>query len=206
MRRRLVFNIPPGPETHYSDIKGEILGRVWAPLYHGYGYYLPKNKFPPENAPAIDAFLKLLSKDGGKHAVKTMLATLVFGVKPFLQNLSGAIAWAEGESIFASWDGHVTFGSSQVVAHATGFLSVALIQELIKNPFGWRSLLMIALFWFLEVPKTVKDWVKVWKNLSNYAAVSPTLPGVPMRIDNVAHIGGLVTGALNAAFLTFPYL
>ena len=117
--------------------------------------------------------------------------------------LSGAIAWAEGESIFASWDGHVTFGSSHVQAHGMGFLTVYLIRELLKNPFGWRSLVMIALFWWESIPHVVLAWIGAWAH-DGYRPVSEQDYDVdPFRTDHVAHIGGLVTGVLNAAFLTF---
>ena len=203
MRRRLVFNIPPGQEAHYTDIKGEILGRVWAPLYHGYGYYMAKSAFP-NNAAEVDERLKAISKSNAKHTFAIMLATLIFGVKPMLQNLTGGIAWAEGESIFASWDGHVTFGSSHVQAHGMGFLTVSLIRELIKNPFGWRSLLMIVFFLWEQIPHTVIAWIGGWVN-DGYRPVSE-LGHDDFRTDHVAHIGGLVTGILNSALLKFPYL
>ena len=41
MRRKLLFDIPKGPEVPYWKIKGRILGEVWAPLYHAYSYYMP---------------------------------------------------------------------------------------------------------------------------------------------------------------------
>ena len=44
--RALVFNVPKGNEVHYSKIQGKILGKVRAPLYHSYSYYVPANKFP----------------------------------------------------------------------------------------------------------------------------------------------------------------
>ena len=132
-RRALVFDVPKGKEMHYSKIKGPILGYVWAPLYHGYGYYMPANtSSDPVND---DITLKRNSKLNLRDNLLTVLSCAAFGVKPLIQVAIGAVLWAELESAFATWDGHVTFGSSHLGAHAMGFYIWSAIRTLLKGKF-----------------------------------------------------------------------
>ena len=118
-RRALIFTVPKGKEIHYSKIQGPIIGSVWAPLYHSYGYYMPANT--SRDPDGENTTLKLNSKLGLGSALLTVLTCAAFGVKPLIRAAVGGVLWAESESAFATWDGHVTFGSSHVSAHAGGF-------------------------------------------------------------------------------------
>ena len=126
-RRALIFAVPKGKETHYSKIQGPIIGSVWAPLYHAYGYYMPGNTSP--DAIHENARLKENSKDGLMAALATVLSCAVFGVKPLIRAAVGGVLWSEFESAFATWDGHVTFGSSQLDSHAAAFYVFSALRE-----------------------------------------------------------------------------
>jgi hypothetical protein len=192
MRRRLIFNVPAGKEQHYSKIKGSIAGRVWAPLYHGYGYYLPASLADKWD----DARMKQASINNAIKAAVLVATNAAFGWKSMAKAGVGGIVWAEAESIFATWDGHVTFGTSHIMGHAAGFFLVNAIREMLARKSSWKRISFIAVLGYLSVD-IVYDFVKVWAR-GGFSPVSGSK--LPHRVDNVAHIGGLLTGALNGYY------
>ena len=114
MRRRLLFTVPPGDEMHYWKIKGgkeETVGKVWAPLFHAYSYYLPKAKVPKRLWKRVDDNLTAASIGNLKHALMNMMFLAPMGPNRMIMNLLGSVGFAELESTFAYLDGHVSFGS-----------------------------------------------------------------------------------------------
>ena len=190
-RRALIFTVPKGKEVHYSKIKGPIIGSVWAPLYHSYSYYVPANT--SSNPDGDDAILKRNSKLALGSALLTVLTCAAFGVKPLIRAAVGGVLWAESESAFATWDGHVTFGSSHVSAHAGGFFVWSAIRELLKGKYSTSRLLVLAALSVFSLPEILVnvDW---WAG----DGFRPVGSFDIHRVDHVAHIGGILTGFLNA--------
>ena len=135
-RRRLIFTVPPGDETHYWKIKGgkeNTVGKVWAPLFHAYSYYLPKDKIPQRLWKRVDDNLTAASIGNLKHALMNMMFLAPMGPNRMIMNLLGSVGFAELESGFAYLDGNVSFGSSHTMGHTWGFGLVSLVLML------WRS-------------------------------------------------------------------
>ena len=191
VRRALIFTVPKGKEVHYSKIQGPIIGYVWAPLYHSYGYYMPLATSP--DPVGENATLKQNSKLGLGSALLTVLSCAAFGVKPLIRAAVGGVLWAESESAFATWDGHVTFGSSHVSAHAGGFFVWSAIRELIKGKYSTSRLVLLAALSIFSVPEIVFQ-IDMWAG----DGFGPVGSFHIHRVDHVAHIGGILTGFLNA--------
>ena len=190
-RRALIFTVPKGKEVHYSKIKGPIIGSVWAPLYHSYSYYMPANT--SRDPDGENTTLKLNSKLGLGSALLTVLTCAAFGVKPLIRAAVGGVLWAESESAFATWDGHVTFGSSHVSAHAGGFFVWSAIRELLKGKYSTSRLLVLAALSVFSLPEILVD-LDMWAG----DGFGPVGSFHIHRVDHVAHIGGILTGFLNA--------
>ena len=190
-RRALIFTVPKGKEIHYSKIQGPIIGSVWAPLYHSYSYYVPANT--SRDPDGDDAILKRNSKLALGSALLTLLSCAAFGVKPLIRAAVGGVLWAESESAFATWDGHVTFGSSHVSAHAGGFFVWSAIREILKGKYSTSRLLLLAVLSLLSLPEILVD-VDTWAG----DGFRPVGYFHIHRVDHVAHIGGILTGFLNA--------
>ena len=195
-RRRLIFDVPPGHELHYSKIPPNTgyLGSRWAPLFHAYGYYIPTANVTVDRQAGVNHLLIENSKSGLLiAAVLNLFLWLGLDANSALISVTGGLLWAELESAFAYWDGHVTFGSSQVSAFATGY---GLTSIFMKKRFSWWNLPFIA----LAAPTLyvfLRDWAK-----DGFAVVSKeTYCCTPHRIDHLAHIGGMVAG-LTTAWLT----
>jgi hypothetical protein len=213
MRRRLIFNVPPGKEQHYSKIDGRILGSVWAPIYHSYGYYMAATAFPPGDGDDVDMRLKRNSWDGLKGTFFSLLPNILFGWPAFWRSIVGSLIWAESESLFATWDGHVTFGTSHVTAHLAGFYLYSAIRSLFSSTHILGKIFVVLLGYF-TVWDVITDYVGAWMR-DDFAPVSKYEHGdrvrtLGHRIDHVAHIGGILTGMINAHFapidLIFKYL
>ena len=196
MRRKLIFNVPKGRETPYFKIKGTPLGKVWAPLFHGYGYYLPPSGNPGADA-RVDKRLAKESAENLQYAAINMLLVLPLGMWPFLYNVLGALLWTEGESLFAYWDGHVTFGSSHTMGHTWGFAIVSVVRLALKGRFRHWMLLLLPLLY--NTVNGVRNFLRMWSE-GDYGPVSDSMGD--HRVDNVAHIGGLVAGAFTAWWFT----
>ena len=189
-RRSLIFTVPPGKELHYSKIQGEILGKVWAPLFHAYGYYLPKANVPAEDQAYVNVELTENSEKAlVTGALEHLLLWVALGRNPALISLIGGVVWAESESLFAYWDGHVTFGSSHVSAHCIGY---GLTSIFMKKGFSKWSLPFI-----LVAATILTDFLGVWAS-DGFAVTSDKPHGLPHRVDHLAHIGGIVVGMLTA--------
>ena len=208
MRRRLVFNVPPGKEQHYSKIQGRILGSVWAPIYHGYGYYVPATAFPPGVRDDLDKRLTHNSWDAVKWGVIALLPNILFGWPAIWRSVVGSLIWAESESLFATWDGHVTFGSSHVAAHLSGFYLYSAISFLFSSAHILSKIFVVLLGYFNY--QILFDFVDAWY-LDDFGPVSKYELGdkkgpLGHRIDNVAHIGGILTGMINAYFAPLTWV
>ena len=204
MRRRLLFNVPPGKEQHYSKIQGRILGSVWAPIYHSYGYYMPANAFPPGERDDLDKMLTRNSWDGVKFVVIQVLPNILFGWPAVWRSVVGGLIWAESESLFATWDGHVTFGSSHVAAHLSGFYLYSAISFLFSSTHIINKIIVVLVGYFASSFEILQDFLGAWYR-DDFGAVSKYELGdkkgsLGHRIDNVAHIGGILTGMINAYF------
>ena len=200
MRRRLVFDVPKGKETHYSKIRGRILGPVWAPIYHAYSYYLPASKFPSYSCArllSIDQELQVDSEHNLRDNIFPILFVGIFGWTPLWRSIVGGIVWAESESLFATWDGHVTFGSSHVYAHIAGFTVIMVVRTIFMKTSILSKLLVLAISYpaWGALFNLTKEWAE-----DGFRPVSLLKEGYTFRVDHVAHIGGLLTGAINAYF------
>jgi hypothetical protein len=188
-RRALIFNVPKGPETHYSKIKGKPLGEVWAPLYHAYSYYMPRDAFPsPDVQVAVDDALKWASRQGLELAALQNLIMLPLGGNAVLKNMIGSVVFAEAESVFATWDGHVTFGSSHATAHWIGYSLTTVLQQ------GFSLWTVPCVLWALTQGL---DFFVQWED-AGFRAVSDLDKWIPFRTDHVAHIGGIIAGVVTA--------
>jgi hypothetical protein len=194
-RRALIFDVPPGRELHYSKIHGEYLGTRWAPLFHAYGYYLPITNVPFGERSQVHDVLERNSKF---VALETFLVhpTLLYlafkDLNPVLFGLIGGVVWAEVESYFAYWDGHVTFGSSHVTAHLAGYGLTKILMKRFKG-FSWWMILYIAYCLFI-----VFTFARQWGHDGFAVTGEENNPDYPHRIDHLAHIGGLLAGAFTA--------
>jgi hypothetical protein len=199
-RRRLVFEVPKGKEQHYSEIpKGHLLGSVNAPLFHSYSYYMPAAAFAPSLHKEVDEKLKLQTWINYKQNALLMLPILLFGWTSVWRSIVGGVAWAEAESMFASWDGHVTFGSSHVSGHLVGFTLYKFIRLIFssKGSIAFKTLIGV-LGLLVGTWKTAYRFYHIWAAHSNFGAVGDV--GLIHRVDNVAHIGGILTGMINAHY------
>ena len=184
-RRALVFNVPPGREVHYSKIKGEYIGKLYAPLFHAYGYYLPLDG--EEDPVGTDKHLKEISKEGLRLVLYENLLLLPLGVNAVLFNIIGSVLWAESESYFAYWDGHVSFGSSHMTGHWIGYSFATLMLK--KGLSFWTlPLLLFAVKHFF-------DFFSLWKH-DGFKVTGELVSD--FRTDHLAHMGGVVAGALTA--------
>jgi hypothetical protein len=213
MRRRLIFNVPPGNEQHYSRIQGRILGSVWAPIYHGYGYYMPASVFPPREHADVNSRLTDASWNNLKSVFISMLPMILFGWPALWRSVVGGLIWAESESLFATWDGHLSFGSSHVGAHLSGFYLYSTIRTLFSST-DWFYKIFVVLVGYFVAWDHIQDMVGAWIR-DDFGPVSKYVHGdrkgpLGHRVDHVAHIGGLVTGMINAHWapldLSFKYL
>ena len=188
-RRRLLFNIPKGREKPYWEIPEEYLvGRVWAPIYHGYGYYMDSRGF--QDPETMDQFLKKQSRialaDTTLHHALTYLA---WGPRSALKLVGTSVLFAELESYWAvHQEKAVSFGSSHTSAAATGYNLTRWV--LAKRKTIWQHI--AALYSLLPLSLFVLMWVHdgfgVTGSVRKYH-----------RVDHVAHIGGVVVGALSAS-------
>ena len=129
----------------------------------------------------------------------TLLFPLVFGWTSFWRCALGGVLWAETESMFATWDGHVTFGSSQVLGHASGFFIYSAVRRLMFQKTS--TFMKIALILLGIIPAdTIIAFFNAWSN-DGFRPVG-TFDAHVHRVDHVAHIGGILTGFLNAHFIT----
>ena len=200
-RRRLVFDVPKGKEQHYSEIpKGHLLGSVNAPLFHSYSYYMPAAAFAPSLHKEVDEKLKLQTWVNYKQNALLMLPILLFGWKSVWRSIVGGLVWAESESAFASWDGHVTFGSSHISGHLVGFTLYSAIRLLFNNKASMPFKMLIGVLGLVTGSwQTAYFFLSQWAGHDNFSAVGDW--GFIHRVDNVAHVGGILTGMLNAFFV-----
>jgi hypothetical protein len=146
------------------------------------------------NYPAQEhATLKQNSKLGLGLSLLNVLSSAVFGVKPLIRCAVGGVLWSEFESAFATWDGHVTFGSSQMDAHAGGFYLWSAIRELRKGKYSTGRLILLLALSIISLP-ALYEYVVAWVR----DGFAPVGKFHIHRIDHVAHIGGILTGFLNA--------
>ena len=203
-RRALVFTVPKGLEEHYLNIKpryaipqyglglegskhGMYVGRIWAPFFHAYGYYLPTINVLDTDR--VDNELKEQSLDSLRaNGIQLMLLWLALGGNRALIGLIGGILFAEMESYFAYWDGHVTFGSSHVIAHSIGYGLVSMMLQ--------KKLTIWMLPFVIFTTPIFFGFVSWWAR-DNFNVVGEAR-GYPHRIDHLAHIGGMVAGAITA--------
>ena len=190
-RRALVFTVPQGRELHYLKFKGEYLGRRWAPFFHAYGYYLPTSNVPSSLQDYINKKLKEQSLDSLRATgIQLMLLWLALGGNRALIGLIGGILFAEMESYFAYWDGHVTFGSSHVMAHSIGYGLVSMMLQ--------KKLTMWMLPFLIFTTPTFYNFVTMWA-ADDFKVVSKGYVALTWhRVDHLAHIGGIVAGAITA--------
>ena len=211
MRRKLLFDIPKGPEVPYWKIKGRILGEVWAPFYHAYSYYMPAKHFRDKGQ--RDEFIDIIDRNMKKHSRNSLqfcaylsLPWLLVGVRPFLKLLAGGIVWSELESMFSYWDSNgdvVSFGSSHFMFYAIGYL-YGQIWVRRKKKYDTQMLFMFAGAAFLGYDTVYPAFFR-WKE-AGYKAVDP-LPSLDefqadnFRTDHVAHVGGFLAGFAASALL-----
>ena len=187
--RALVFSVPKGLEEHYSKINGKYVGRIWAPFFHAYGYYLPTINIPLSDQDRVDNELKEQSLEQLRaNGIQLMLLWLALGGNRALIGLIGGILFAEMESYFAYWDGHVTFGSSHVIAHSIGYGLVSMMLQ--------KKLTVWMLPFVIFTTPIFFGFVSWWAR-DNFNVVGEAR-GYPHRIDHLAHIGGIVAGAITA--------
>jgi len=219
MRRKLLFDIPKGPEVPYWKIKGRIIGEVWAPIYHAYSYYMPAsartvNRDPEGLSRSYDVSverwdrkMKRLTRDNLQFCAYLSLPWLLVGWKPFLKLLVGGIAWSELESMFSYWDSNgdvVSFGSSHFMFYAIGYLYGQMWVRR-KKKYDTQMLVMFAASAFLAYDTLYPAFFQ-WKE-AGYKATDPleTLDDIhydwPFRTDHAAHVGGFLAGFAASALL-----
>ena len=210
-RRRLIFTVPPGDETHYWKIKGgkeETVGKVWAPLFHAYSYYLPKDRVPQRLWKRVDDNLTAASIGNLKHALMNMMFLAPMGPNRMIMNLLGSVGFAELESTFAYLDGHVSFGSSHTMGHTWGFGLVSLVLMLWRSSIRQNRWVYLLLLPFLSnaiagAGAFYYQWHLDGYQITNLKTFTPDYEGGTgwlHRIDHMAHIGGLIAGGLTAFF------
>ena len=197
-RRKLLFNIPPGNERPYWQIPPQyLLGKVWAPIYHGYGYYMDGRMIQPSfgvTAQSVHNKLATQAQLGLAETTIFHLMALAWGYKSALKLAATSVLFSEFESYWAvHMEDSVSFGSSHSLATATGHILMSFF--LTKKPTVFQIITVIAAtfnfgtfgyMWF-------QDGLK---------AVGPTGKVNPYhRVDHVAHIGGMLAGALSSYFV-----
>ena len=211
MRRKLLFDIPKGPEVPYWKIKGRIIGEVWAPIYHAYSYYMPAKHFrdkgdSDDRIDVIDRGMKRHSRDSLQFCAYLSLPWLLVGWKPFLKLLVGGIAWSELESMFSYWDSNgdvVSFGSSHFMFYAIGYLYGQMWVRR-KKKYDTQMLVMFAASAFLAYDTLYPAFFQ-WKEAGYKATDSlESLDDIyanHFRTDHVAHVGGFLAGFAASALL-----
>ncbi len=199
MRRKLLFDLPKGPEVPYWKIKGRIVGEVWAPLYHAYSYYMPASARTVNNPGMVEFYdrkLKKLTRDNLQFCAYLSLPWLLVGWKPFLKLLAGGIVWSELESMFSYWDSNgdvVSFGSSHFMFYAIGYLYGQIWVR--RKKWDTQMLVMGAGSAFLAYDTLYPAFFQ-WKE-AGYKATDPLESlneGMPFRTDHAAHVGGFLAG------------
>ena len=194
-RRKLLFNIPPGAEKPYWRIpKRYLLGRVYAPLYHGYGYYMDGREISPGigvTAQSVHNKLATQAQLGLAETTIFHLMALAWGYKSALKLAATSVLFSELESYWAvHMENAVRFGSSHSIATAAGHI---LLKFMLTKKPTWLQIFaaVVASFQFGTFGYL---WIK-----HGFKAVGPA--GKIHRMDHVAHIGGMLTGALSAYFV-----
>ena len=212
-RRRLVFDVPEGREVAYWKIpKEQILGYVWAPFYANWAYHLPTYNVPQADRARVDFLLKT-------SAWTTNILNLLYTApwlylrkfKTFFTIFGGGVLWVELESMFSNWDSEgkaVTFGGSGYTNYAVGFMLGWGYRH-----FGWWKKLsgfkfvgiIIAMLATANLAfSSLRSWAKSgFKAFVSEDVMKATnqFKLVPHRMDNVAHVGGLVLGLIAAYFV-----
>ena len=190
MRRRLVkdarFGIADGPEEHYLDIRargGKIVGKVDAPLFHSYTYYMPENPDKEYRFPHND--------DGWFKDHLTSMAYMATFVGPShaVACFLGMYTWAETESLFARYVANaVTFGRSHVDFFICGYGLGVVGQTSLPT-----SLLAA---WYYGFQDDLSVWEGfLWWQRDGFPLVSSlNSSAYSFRVDHFAHIGGIVAG------------
>ena len=194
MRRELLFNVPPGNERPYWLIPSEhLVGRVYAPLYHGYGYYMDARVFTPDSKQHIDEKLTRQTYGGLLDSAILHALSLLWGQRSALKLVGTSVLFAELESYFAvNVENSVSFGSSHLSATAQGYILAKWLQS--KKRSMWQDLAMLyalALSGYMGY---------LWAQ-DGFAATGEIRKSLVHRVDHVAHIGGLLTGVLSAYFV-----
>ena len=180
------------------------MGKVWAPLFHAYSYYLPKAPIPAQLVPRVDDQLTTASIENLQHALLNMALLAPLGTNRVIFNILGGLLFAEAESAFALWDGHVSFGSSHTMGHTWGFGLVSIIIKIWKSSVLKNKLPLILLipfigFAFSGIDFFLWNWRKDGFHVTQQGEFKPDYEfGDLHRIDNLAHIGGIVAGAITA--------
>ena len=123
-----------------------------------------------------------------KYVLYENLVMLPLGVNAVLFNMIGSVLWAESESYFAYWDGHVSFGSSHMAGHWIGY---GLATLMLKKGLSFWTLPL--LLWAVKV---LYDFVGMWRHDDYHVTSKDTTSD--FRTDHLAHMGGVVAGALTA--------
>ena len=196
MRRKLIFNIPPGNERPYWQIPPQyLLGKVWAPIYHGYGYYMDGRLIQPSvgvTAQSVDKKLTLQAQLGLLETVLRHALSFAWGTKSALKLAATSVLWSEFESYWAvHMENAVSFGTSHSVATATGHALTKFSLTKNRTTFQWIAMIVA----LLQLGMFGTWWIK--------DGLQPVGPGGkrPHRVDHVAHIGGMLVGALSAFFV-----
>lgn len=193
-RRKLLFDVPPGNEIPYWKILPQnLLGTVWAPFYHGYGYYMDKRAFHPQDWQNVHNGLKDQSQYALLSTVIVHALSLPWGRYGTLKLIGTSILFSEIESYLAvNLENVVSFGSSHSLAVAVGYiLSKSFFAK--NRDISWLKI-SAGIVAMLQVLDFAYMWAK-----DGFKAVGH---GAPFhRVDNVAHIGGMLVGALAGTFL-----
>ena len=194
-RRKLLFNIPPGNEKPYWQIPPQfLLGKVWAPIYHGYGYYIDGRTIVPSAGVTVQSVHNQLTTQAQVGLAETTLIhalSLAWGTKSALKLAATSVLFSELESYWAvHMENAVSFGSSHSIATAAGHI---LLKFMLTKKPTWLQIFaaVVASFQFGTFGFM---WIK-----HGFKAVGPA--GKIHRMDHVAHIGGMLTGALSAYFV-----
>ena len=188
MIRRLVkdarFGIADGPEEHYLDIRargGKIVGKVDAPLFHSYTYYMPYDPDKDYHFPHNDGWFK-------DHLTELAKMAAFVGPSHAVACFLGMYTWAETESLFARYVAKaVTFGRSHVDFFICGY-GLGLVGKT-----SLPTSLLAA--WYYGLNPDVSVWEAfLWWQRDGFALVSPSAYLGSHRVDHFAHIGGIVAG------------
>ena len=194
-RRKLIFNIPRGAERPYWQIPDQfLLGKVWAPIYHGYGYYIDGRLIQRTHgvtAQSVHNQLSLQAQYGLAESALIHALSFAWGTKSALKLAATSVLFSELESYWAvHMENAVSFGSSHSIATAAGHILTKFMQT--KKP-TWLQILAVIIAAF-ESGTYLLFWAK-----DGFKAVGEL--GKIHRVDHVAHIGGMITGALSAYFV-----